>query len=248
MRSRSPLASNGLIPTSSGYGTGEHLALSVRHNNGAMTFDEYLVTWAKLHGTQSPKGMVRLWLRISFALSTPLTRFNPNAITAFGPLLMGFAIFLAATPNQNYFLASLTVLIVGLVDSFDGMVAVRTSRTSTWGAFLDGVVDRLIDVGIGILLIVIGAPIELVALAVSIAMVHEYMRAKASGIGYQEVGVITPAEKPTRIALGVMFLFASGVLPENATQLATIASLAWIVLGAISLLMLLRVYRRNIKQ
>ena len=74
------------------------------------------------------------------------------------------------------------------------------------------------------------------------------MRAKASGIGYQEVGVITPAEKPTRIALGVMFLFASGILPENATQLATIASLAWIALGAISLLMLLRVYRKNIKQ
>jgi hypothetical protein len=74
------------------------------------------------------------------------------------------------------------------------------------------------------------------------------MRAKANGIGYQEVGVITPAEKPTRIALGVMFLFASGMLPENATQLATIASLAWIVLGAISLLMLLRVYRKNIKQ
>jgi CDP-diacylglycerol--glycerol-3-phosphate 3-phosphatidyltransferase len=161
---------------------------------------------------------------------------------------MVLAVLFAATPNQNYFLASITVLIVGLVDSFDGMVAVRTSRTSTWGAFLDGVVDRLIDVGIGILLIVLGAPIELVVLAISIALVHEYMRAKASGIGYHEVGVITPAEKPTRIALGVMFLFASGILPENATQLATIASFAWILLGAISALMLLRVYRKNIKQ
>jgi CDP-diacylglycerol--glycerol-3-phosphate 3-phosphatidyltransferase len=161
---------------------------------------------------------------------------------------MGLAIFLAASPNQNYFLASITVLVVGLVDSFDGMVAVRTSRTSTWGAFLDGVIDRLIDVGIGILLIVLGAPIELVVLAISIALVHEYMRAKAGGIGYQEVGVITPAEKPTRVALGVMFLFASGILPENATQLATIASLAWIALGSISFLMLLRVYRKNLKQ
>jgi hypothetical protein len=45
-----------------------------------------------------------------------------------------------------------------------------------------------------------------------------------------------------------MFLFASGILPENATQLATIASLAWIALGAISFLMLLRVYRKNLKQ
>jgi hypothetical protein len=73
------------------------------------------------------------------------------------------------------------------------------------------------------------------------------MRAKASGIGYRDVGVITPAEKPTRIALGVMFLFASGLLPENAAQLATVASLAWLTLGIISFVMLLVVYRKNIK-
>jgi hypothetical protein len=74
------------------------------------------------------------------------------------------------------------------------------------------------------------------------------MRAKASGIGYRKVGVVTPAEKPTRIALGVMFLFASGLLPEKATQLASVASIVWLLLGAISLLMLLMVYRKNIKQ
>jgi CDP-diacylglycerol--glycerol-3-phosphate 3-phosphatidyltransferase len=212
-----------------------------------MTFEEYLVAWAKLHGMQSPKGLVRWWLRISFVLSTPLTRFNPNLITVFGPILMGAAVLLAASQNQFYFLASFLVLVVGLVDSFDGMVAVRTGRTSSWGAFLDGVVDRFIDVGIGVLLIVLGAPIELVVLAISIAIVHEYMRAKASGIGYRDVGVITPAEKPTRIALGVMFLFASGLLPENAAQLATVASLAWLTLGIISFVMLLVVYRKNIK-
>jgi CDP-diacylglycerol--glycerol-3-phosphate 3-phosphatidyltransferase len=212
-----------------------------------MKFEEYLVAWAQLHGAKIPKGLVRLWLRISFVLSTPLTRFSPNLITAFGLLLMGAAILLAASPNQNYFLASLIVLVVGLVDSFDGMVAVRTGRTSSWGAFLDGIVDRFIDVGIGILLIVLGAPIELVVLAISIAVIHEYMRAKASGIGFREVGVITPAEKPTRIALGVMFLFACGLLPENAIQLATVAAATWITLGVISFVMLLVVYRKNIK-
>ena len=213
-----------------------------------MTFAEYLVAWAQLHGTQSPKGLVRVWLRIAFFLSTPLTKFNPNLITAFGPVLMGAAIYFASSPNRNYFLASITVLVVGLVDSFDGMVAVRTSKTSSWGAFLDGIVDRLIDVGIGILLIVLGAPVELAVLAMSIALIHEYMRAKASGIGYREVGVITPAEKPTRIALGVMFLFAAGLLPEKVIQLANIATLVWIALGLISFAMLLRVYRKQLKK
>ena len=213
-----------------------------------MTFAEYLVAWAQLHGTQSPKGLVRVWLRIAFFLSTPLTKFNPNLITAFGPVLMGAAIYFASSPNRNYFLASITVLVVGLVDSFDGMVAVRTSKTSSWGAFLDGIVDRLIDVGIGILLIVLGAPVELAVLAISIALIHEYMRAKASGIGYREVGIITPAEKPTRIALGVMFLLAAGLLPERVTQLANIATLVWISLGLISFAMLLRVYRQQLKK
>ena len=224
--------------------TGPLLALLVRYNNGVMTFDEYLVTWARLHGTQSPAGMVRLWLRFSFLLSTPLTRFNPNFITLIGPLLMLVAIFLASKPNNSYFIASLIVLAVGLVDSFDGIVAVRTSRTSSWGAFLDGVADRFVDVGIGVLLIALGAPIEVAVLAFTFALVHEYMRAKASGIGLHEVGVITPAEKPTRIAIGVMFLFACGLLPDKAVELAKVASFTWLAVGALSFGILMRSYKK----
>jgi len=212
-----------------------------------MTFDEYLVSWAQIHGTKRPTGLVLVWLRMSFTLSTPLTRLNPNVITAFGPLLMLVAIYFAESTNRNYFLASIIVFAVGLVDSFDGIVAARTSKTSSWGAFLDGIVDRLIDTGIGLLLIVLGAPIEIAVLAFTIALIHEYMRAKASGLGFREVGVITPAEKPTRIAIGTMFLFACGVLPEQTSQLAIVASQAWLALGAISFAMLMRAFRKNLK-
>jgi len=212
-----------------------------------MTFDDYLISWAQLHGTKRPTGLVLVWLRMSFVLSTPLTRLNPNVITVFGPLLMLMAIYFAESSNRNYFLASVIVFTVGLVDSFDGIVAVRTSKTSNWGAFLDGIVDRLIDAGIGLLLIVLGAPIEIAVLAFTIALVHEYMRAKASGLGFREVGVITPAEKPTRIAIGTMFLFACGVLPEQTSQLATIASQVWLALGTISFVILMRAFRKNLK-
>lgn len=212
-----------------------------------MTFEEYLVKWSQLHGTQRPSGLVLLWLRISFTLSTPFTRLSPNVITVFGLLLMLIAIYFAGFTNRNYFLASLIVLTVGLVDSFDGIVAVRTSKTSAWGAFLDGIIDRLTDVGIGILLIVLGAPIVIAVLAFAIALIHEYMRAKASGIGFREVGVITPAEKPTRIAIGVMFLLACGFLPERTSELATIASKFWLALGVISFAILMRSFRKNLK-
>lgn len=160
---------------------------------------------------------------------------------------MVVAIYFAGSTNRNYFLASLIVLTVGLVDSFDGIVAVRTSKTSTWGAFLDGIVDRFIDVGIGILLIFLGAPVELAVLAFAIALIHEYMRAKASGVGFRGVGIITPAEKPTRIAIGVMFLFACGLLPERTPQLATIASQIWLILGVFSFALLMRAFRQNLK-
>lgn len=212
-----------------------------------MTFEEYLVAWARLHGTQSPKGLVRIWLRIAFTLSTPLTRFNPNLITAFGPILMIGSIALVSGSSKHYFLASLLVLLVGFVDSFDGVVAVRTSKTSNWGAFLDGIVDRFIDVGIGLVLLGLGAPIEFAVLAFVVALIHEYMRAKSIGIGIREVGVITPAEKPTRIAIGVMFLLACGFMPERATELATVASLTWVVLGMFSFAILMRAFRKNLK-
>lgn len=213
-----------------------------------MTFDEYLVGWAQLHGTQPPSGLVRAWLRISFVLSTPLIRINPNVITSFGLVLMGAAIYFALPSREDFFLASILVLSVGLVDSFDGIVAVRTSKTSSWGAFLDGIVDRLIDVGIGILLIILGAPTEIAALAISVALIHEYMRAKANGIGFREVGVITPAEKPTRIAIGVMFLLASGLFSESTSQLATIAASAWLALGIVSFAILMHSFRKHLKK
>jgi CDP-diacylglycerol--glycerol-3-phosphate 3-phosphatidyltransferase len=212
-----------------------------------MTFEEYLVSWAQLHGTKRPSGIVLAWLRISFILSTPLTRFNPNLITACGPLLMLAAIYFAGSANRNYFLAGIIVFSVGLVDSFDGIVAVRTSKTSSWGAFLDGIVDRLVDVGIGIILIALGAPIKFAVPAFAIALIHEYMRAKASGVGFREVGMITPAEKPTRVAIGVMFLFACGLIPEQTSRLATIASQVWLILGAFSFAVLMHAFRKNLK-
>lgn len=212
-----------------------------------MTFEEYLVRWAQIHGTESPAGLVRIWLRVSFVLSTPLTRFSPNSVTAFGPILMFAAIYFAESDNRNYFLASFIVLLVGLVDSFDGIVAVRASKTSSWGAFLDGVVDRLIDAGIGLLLIALGARVELAVLAFTIALIHEYMRAKASGIGVREAGVITPAEKPTRIAIGVMFSLACGLLPNHASQLANVAAGSWVIVGILSFVILMRDFSKKIK-
>ena len=209
-----------------------------------MTFQEYLREWSRLHGSASPTGLVRVWLRIAFSCATPIIRLNPNFITASALLPMAAAIYLVQQPNPKYAVASFLVLLVGFIDNFDGIVAVRTKRVTNWGAFLDAVVDRIIDICIGVLFFAIGSPLELVIFAVSLALIHEYMRAKASGIGLREVGVITPAEKPTRIAIGVMFLLACGIMPAQAVELATVASLTWLTIGVISFGILMRSYKK----
>jgi len=212
-----------------------------------MNFQEYLVQWSHLHGGVVPTGLIKIWLRVAFAMSTPLVRLNPNLITVSSVLVIAGAIGWVAGPEPKYLIAALLVLLVGLIDSFDGIVALRSSRVTSWGAYLDSIVDRFIDVGIGLLFLVLGAPLELVMTAVSIALVHEYMRARAGGVGHYEVGVVTVAEKPTRIALGVMFLVACAVRPQDSQLLADIAVITWLVLGMIGFAHLMRTFRSIIK-
>ena len=212
-----------------------------------MTFQEYLLEWSRLHGSATPKGLVRAWLRIAFSCATPVIRLNPNYLTASALLPMATAIYLVQQPNPRYAVASMLVLLVGFIDNFDGMVAVRTKRVTNWGAFLDAVVDRTIDICIGVLFVVIGAPLELGILAVSLALIHEYMRARAGGLGYHNSATITAAEKPTRIALGVMFLIASAVFPKSASVLAGVAAICWIVVGILGFAQLMRAYHKLLK-
>ena len=212
-----------------------------------MTFQEYLTQWSKVHGGANASSLVRLWLKLAFILTTPLVRLNPNLITASALLVMAGAIGWVAGPNPKYLIAALLVLLVGLIDSFDGIVALRSSRVTSWGAYLDSIVDRFIDVGIGLLFLTLGAPLELVMPAVSIAIIHEYLRARAGGVGHNEVGAVTIAEKPTRIALGVMFLVACAVRPQDTQQLATIAIATWLVIGLIGFAHLMRTFRSLIK-
>ena len=212
-----------------------------------MTFEEYLVKWSNFHGGATPTGLIKIWLKLAFALSTPLVRLNPNIITFSSLLVMAGAIGILVGPNPQYLTAAILVLVVGLIDNVDGIVALRSSRVTSWGAYLDAIVDRFIDVGIGLLFLVSGAPVGLVMVAISVALVHEYMRARAGGVGHHEIGAVTVAEKPTRIALGIMFLIACAVRPEDSAQLATIAILTWIALGVIGFAHLMRTFRSMIK-
>ena len=213
-----------------------------------MSFDEYLLIWSKLHGDAVPSKVVRGWLWIGFQLSSPLIRLSANTITVFGALLSVLLVGHFYGNRAEYLLTAVGVLILGMVDSLDGIVAVRKSKTSSWGAFLDSVVDRLVDVSFGILFFLCGAPFLLCVFVVCLTLIHEYMRARASGLGMADVGVISVGEKPTRVAIVIMFFLSCAMFSDHAKLISTFGAVIWLFTSAVGLGQLYKAIKNTLKQ
>ncbi|MBU0662278.1 CDP-alcohol phosphatidyltransferase family protein [Candidatus Micrarchaeota archaeon] len=71
---------------------------------------------------------------------------SPNAWTLMSliPAFIAFY-FLLSSPSQNFILAALFLLIAGFLDLVDGSVARVTGRVTKFGAYLDTIVDRIIE-------------------------------------------------------------------------------------------------------
>jgi CDP-diacylglycerol--glycerol-3-phosphate 3-phosphatidyltransferase len=198
-----------------------------------MTFESYLAQWQTLHGGAEPSWLVVRWLKLAFWLSTPFLRLTPNAITSLPILLLLLVVPGVATNSMWYLAGAISIFLVGLLDSFDGMVAVRTNRVTAWGAYLDAMADRLVDVLIGVMLIAAGANVLVISLAFTISLIHEYMRARAQGVGYLEVGLISVAEKPVRLILGFTGMLFAAISPFDSDMWTTLSGLAWIAVGLV---------------
>lgn len=211
-----------------------------------MTFAEYLLRWSALHGDAEPILPIRIWLRLGYFAAQLIRGVSPNLITGTGGLLAVLLGFANNTGELSPWLIACTLLLLGLIDSLDGIVAVLTNRVSRWGSFLDTVVDRIIDIVIGVLLIQAGAPAEFVCVAVFLTLLHEYMRARAIGLGVTSVVVITVAEKPTRVAIGVMFFLALGFDVVAQTALMLGAAWTWLTLATVGCVQLYRAMHRQL--
>jgi len=151
-------------------------------------------------------------LAVPIALALGRLGLTPNALTVIGFLGTCAAAVVAAL--QAWVLAGVLVLVFGIFDLFDGALARATGRASRFGAFLDSTLDRtgenLVYVGI-----VIGSASAgylvgsgLGALALTLASVVTYTRAKAEAVGlHGEVGV---APRPERLVLLAAGLIGTG--------------------------------------
>jgi phosphatidylglycerophosphate synthase len=127
------------------------------------------------------------------------------AITTVGAVLVGL---------QLWVVGGLVVFLGGVFDMFDGTLARATGQTSTLGAFMDSVFDKLgeIVVFLGVVagMQAAGAsdvPILVAAAAMGASIMVSYARAKSDGLGYSSgMGLAAVGVMPREIRLVIISL------------------------------------------
>lgn len=198
-----------------------------------MKQSEFFNTWSQLHGNAKVTGIVKAWLIISFVIVKPLAKLKitPNMLTFLG-LLFGIALYLNV---QSPWVAVLLVLSL-TCDGIDGSLAIFTSKFSRFGAMLDSIIDRITEFFWIASLYKIGADIKILLFIIAIAAVQEYIRARASGLGMSQVGIITLAERPVRASFVFILLIAFQIDISIINEIVGI----WLILQSVSFLMITR--------
>ena len=170
-----------------------------------MNKQQFNVAWSALHGGAEIKGVVKTWLAISYSSAkvASVLRMSPNFLTLLGLL---FAIAMAVNPLSLW---TIPLLVLSLyADGIDGSVAIYQNRSSSFGAILDSVADRISEALWFYVAYRIGAPAWIILLTYVIASTQEYARARLGGLGIDDVGVVTPAERPVRASFIFIALIA----------------------------------------
>jgi CDP-diacylglycerol--glycerol-3-phosphate 3-phosphatidyltransferase len=175
---------------------------------------------AKVRGLAEPIGLA--FARIGL---------SPNALTVIGFLIACVAAIAACA--QAWFLAGVLVIVGGLFDMFDGMVARATGKVSKAGAFLDSVFDRwgegVVYVGIVVGCLFAGFDLGaiLAAVAMSSAFMVSYTRARAESLGFapgKGMANVGLAPREVRLVLLTLGLVLAGVM--GGVQVADCGSLS----------------------
>ena len=193
-----------------------------------MDKNEFFTTWSNLHGGAKIEGIVKTWLQISYASARFLSklRVTPNLLT-FAGLFFAIALWQFA----NSWAAALFLVLSLFFDGIDGSLAILQKKTSKFGAFTDSFVDRISEVFWALALYKLGAPASLVFVALLATFIQEYLRARAGGLGHEEVGIVTICERPVRASLIFIAIIANLV----GLGLVTAISIIWVAMQFIAL-------------
>jgi CDP-diacylglycerol--glycerol-3-phosphate 3-phosphatidyltransferase len=168
-----------------------------------MKRDEFFSIWSKLHMGAEISGIVKGWLSISYAIARVLNflRITPNLLTLGGIVFAAAALFYPAS------IIALILLILSLIcDGVDGSVAIVGRRQSQLGAVADSIADRITEALWFAALYQWGIPAEISLALFTLALVQEYARARMASLGFEEIGVVTIAERPVRASAIAIFM------------------------------------------
>jgi len=160
--------------------------------------------WSRRHGGYdvARSRVVRGWLRVVWVLSSPFARMPPDAVSAAGVVAAAAA---AVVPPQA---GAALVVATGVLDGVDGAVAVRRGGTTARGALVDTTADRITDALFLRALLRAGARRSLVVAAGAGIAALESQRALARRRN-DPVGLVTPGERPFRVAYAALGLVSS---------------------------------------
>lgn len=197
--------------------------------------------WSELHGGIRPSPLVRAWLRLVHGLARtgPVARVPPDVLSAIGVLAAVGALAAAAAGGPWSLVAAFLVVLTGVLDGLDGAVALLTGRARPLGAVVDAMADRIGDLLLVGVLIVLGAPVVVGVAAGALVLLHEYLRSRAQAAGMPGVGAVTVAERPVRIVLPAVAAVGTAVWPDGTplTQWpwATLCASLWVVVAIVGL-------------
>ena len=173
------------------------------------------------------------------ALAMARVGITPNMLTVVGTVLsVGVAV--ATLPQGRFIMGPPLLGVVLIGDSFDGILARATGRSSVFGAFLDSTLDRLADGAIFASLAAWAAltmdaddirlrtaTVVLALGCVVLAATVPYARARAESIGATaSVGI---AERTDRLVIALVATFAVGL---GAPQWVLSVALGYVALAS----------------
>lgn len=138
---------------------------------------------------------------------------KPNQISGAGILLAfltGCTYWIGRDNPISLILAPMLLLLSGLFDALDGVIARMYGETTAFGGFLDSLLDRYADsfVFVGIIISgVVSIHWGLAALVGSLIVSYVRARAEAAGVKLEAIGLAERAERIIIITLASFFAF-----------------------------------------